>query len=629
MANMDTDLQKRTSASAAPRPLLPSASAATQPPLPPASAAPLPLLPPASAAPQRLLPPAPAAPQPLHPPASATPQATLRRVGELPAAPTPRILILSSEQKKLSSLSPFQRREGCDRLGKALRCDKLRDGGIEVEFESECDARRALTATEFTFSIRDDQGKRLTSVPISVSAHRTKNYSRGIVYCVDLEDVSDDDIAEGLSEYGVVSARRIKSRNKRTGVLEPTHNIILTFNQIDMPREVTVGYVKVKVRTYFPSPMRCFRCLRFGHTRDHCRNRPTCSKCAATDHTGEACTEATRKCVNCDAPHSAFDPSCPALLREKEIVAIKITERLSFREAREKYNSSHPKRSYATVTRETRPGPTGNNQQNINQQSMNQLISLLQSFGLRLVTGPGVSSGQAAPVPPPVTAPLATAATQTSPTSREGPSEDGWTKVGGRRGPAPRTSAASRAGSETSPPPSPPTPSRPPGSTVMEALRRGEEERRAREARRARMAEKAREPRRSPVADVPSVPQGSQPPLTPPTGRSPPMGPPPPPPPIRRPPPLPPGAASEAQPPSMPAPGAPKQPAPSVAKERPAKRILPQEGSPTEGGSPRARQRFQPGSTGGRSLSADGRQRRDHPRIQYGGNPRSGASEYF
>ena len=49
--------------------------------------------------------------------------------GELPASPTPRILILSCETKKLSSLSPFQRKEGCDRLGKVTRCDKLRDAG--------------------------------------------------------------------------------------------------------------------------------------------------------------------------------------------------------------------------------------------------------------------------------------------------------------------------------------------------------------------------------------------------------------------------------------------------------------------------------------------------------------------
>ena len=319
--NMDSDFGKRTSASAAPDP---SASAAPLPPIPPASAQPNT---PASATPL-------ASARP-HIPAPADTRPTLegrvsdsmfRGGGELPASPTPRILILSCETKKLSSLSPFQRKEGCDRFGKVTRCDKLRDGGIEVEFLDEKDAKKALSATEFMYSVKDGQGRRLVKLPIAVSAHRTKNFSRGMIYCVDLEDVSDDEIADGLSDFGVVMARRIKSRNKRTGTLEPTHNIILTFNQMDLPREVTVGYVRVKVRTYFPSPMRCFRCLRFGHTRDHCRNRPTCSKCAATDHTGEACTEASRKCVNCDAPHSAFDKDCPAFLREKEIIAIKVTE---------------------------------------------------------------------------------------------------------------------------------------------------------------------------------------------------------------------------------------------------------------------------------------------------------------
>ena len=61
-------------------------------------------------------------------------------------APTPRILIISCAPKKLSSLSPFQRKEGCDRLGKATRCDKLRDGKIEVEFAEEKDAGRALAS---------------------------------------------------------------------------------------------------------------------------------------------------------------------------------------------------------------------------------------------------------------------------------------------------------------------------------------------------------------------------------------------------------------------------------------------------------------------------------------------------
>ena len=263
--------------------------------------------------------------------------------GESPAPPTPRILIFSSEARKLSSLSPFQRREGCDRFGTVSRCDKLRDGGVEVEFIDERDAKKALSATEFVYTVRDGQGKRLEKLPIAVSVHRTKNFSRGVIFCVDLEDVSDDEIADGLSDFGVVTARRIRSR--KAGVSVPTHNIILTFNQIDLPREVCVGYIRVRVRPYIPNPMRCFRCLRFGHTRDHCRNRPTCGNCAASDHTGDDCTAETKKCINCDAsqtPHSAFDRSCPALQREKDIIAIKHTERVTFREAREKYNAVIP-----------------------------------------------------------------------------------------------------------------------------------------------------------------------------------------------------------------------------------------------------------------------------------------------
>ncbi|KAF0298468.1 Nucleic-acid-binding protein from mobile element jockey [Amphibalanus amphitrite] len=129
-----------------------------------------------------------------------------------------------------------------------------------------------------------------------------------------------------------------------------TNNIILTFDSTDLPSEIRVGYVKVRVRPFVPAPMRCFRCQRFGHTKDNCRGRPTCSKCASQDHTDETCDSETPRCVNCgegQTPHSAYDRSCPAYVKEKEIMTIKATRNLSFKEAREVYNQSHPKTSYA------------------------------------------------------------------------------------------------------------------------------------------------------------------------------------------------------------------------------------------------------------------------------------------
>ena len=578
-----------------------------------------------------------------HPPQAAdsrpaqagrTVQLEPRKGGEQAASPTPRVLVFSCESRKLSSLSPFQRREGCDRFGKAIRCDKLKDGGIEVEFSEEKDAKRALAATEFAFTVRDGQGRRLVKLPITVSAHRTKNSCRGVIFCFDLEGVSDEDIAEGLSDAGVVSARRIRS--KRAGVLSPTHSIILTFNCNDLPQEVHVGYVRVKVRPYIPSPMRCFRCLRFGHTRDYCKSKPTCRNCAASDHTGDDCTAEQMKCVNCDAnqtPHHAFDPSCPALQREKEIVTIKVTERVTFREARERYNSRHPGRSYARVAKEVRTShPVSAQQQQQQQGSIGQLIALLRSFGLTL-SGPGIPPVPATPgVSQATVAASTSAATQTSPSRGEVDESDpggGWTVVRRRRG----SGHTSTAGGEASPPPRPPRRAGPSPTAVSEALQRGQEEQRAFEERRARRIQKALEARSSAGAEATPTPSSaarSPQPSGPAPAEKSPMGPPPPPPLPRTPrpaPPPPPKAVSKAHESSAPLPNA-GQPGPP-AEERPAKRSLPWESSPTEGSTPRTRQRFQPGSTGGRSSSADGRLRQGHPRIRFGEGTRSGAEEYF
>ena len=39
----------------------------------------------------------------------------------------------------------------------------------------------------------------------------------------------------------------------------PTNTVFLTFNMPEMPKEITVGYLKVKVALFFPNPMQCFK----------------------------------------------------------------------------------------------------------------------------------------------------------------------------------------------------------------------------------------------------------------------------------------------------------------------------------------------------------------------------------
>ena len=576
---MDHDARKRTSASAAP----------------------LPLLPPAPAAPQPLLPPASAAPQPLH----------------------PKVLILSSEERRLASLSPFQRREGCDKLGKVARCDKLRDGGLEVEFVREEDARRALMTKEFSFTVREHGTKQVVSLAMSVSPHRTKNTSRGIINCFDLRETTDEEIVDGLAPFGVIAAHKLKTRNK-SGQVVNTNNIVLTFNSVSLPSEVIVGYIRVKVRTFIPNPMRCFRCQRFGHTRTHCHGRPTCSKCASTEHIEDDCDSETYRCVNCgegQSPHTSFDKSCPAYAKEKEIISIKANRNISFREAREVYNETHPTISYARkVTSSVTSKPAM-----LEQMSAPQLVELLKSFGLAVVAagaGGAVLSGPTNPAAP--AAPAVPAAAAPMPPSDVEP-EEGWTlvqrrRVAGQRSPSPARAAPASAQA--------PDHHR---IVVQEALRRGEAERKAREAKRARLAEKAREGKRSPGADSISATSSrgaSVTPETPQPGSPSRMPPPPPPPPLpqRRPPPL----MTPATPVSRPQQAASKQSQLPSGPDRPVKRAPPWKGSPTERGNPRSRLKLQASSGAARSVSADGRPHQEgsgHPRILYGESPSSGAEE--
>ena len=515
-------------------------------------------------------------------------------------ASSPRVLVFSSStERKLSSLSPFQRKEGCDRFGKVTRCDKLRDGAIEVEFATACDAARALRATAFAYSVRDGDHRRDVLIPMTVAPHRTKNSVKGIINCFDLRDVSEDEIVEGLSGFGVTQAKRITTR--RGGAQAPTDNIILTFQGNDLPPNVLVGYVRVKVRAFIPSPMRCFSCQKYGHPRTRCNGRPTCSRCASTDHTDENCDSDTLRCVNCGGGHSSYDRSCPAYKREQEINSIKATRNISFREAREVYNETHPKTSYAQVVRGSSI-PTAKT--SLEQMSAAQLVLLLKSFGLAVVSAGAATEGTVPPAPSDAAAPAAQSAlsVQIAPA------------------PAPVLPPPTQAASP------PVRPRRP--TADGEVLRRQEEERRAREAKRARLIEKAREAKRSPGADstpagssrgastTPEAPQAMDPPaLGPPP---PPPLPPPPPPPQRRPPlPLPaatplarpPPAASEVLTQSPSAPG------------RPTKRKPSRKGSPSEGENPRTRLKFQSGTGNTRSISADGRPHQEgshHPRIHFG-----------
>ena len=73
--------------------------------------------------------------------------------------------------------------------------------------------------------------------------------------------MSEVEIRDELRDQGVDGVNRVTL--KKEGKVIPTNTLFLTFGSPELPKEITVGYLKVMVALFVPNPMRCFNCNKF------------------------------------------------------------------------------------------------------------------------------------------------------------------------------------------------------------------------------------------------------------------------------------------------------------------------------------------------------------------------------
>jgi len=250
-------------------------------------------------------------------------QVTDRNSTETTSNYWPRFLVIEDAQaseKTLASLSPFV-------IERAMKCyssavqnvKKLRSGALLVEATREAQANNLLKMTEFA------------SVPVKVSAHRTLNTTKGVIRSLELSKLSSDELLHELQSQGVVAVQNIFQT--REGQKRKTATIILTFCNSSLPPNIRAGYEQLRVETYIPNPLRCFKCQQFGHGQQTCSKKPICAKCGLEAHGDNECSR-TVQCVNCKGDHPSFAPSCPTWKKEKEICRVKAVNGVSFADAR-------------------------------------------------------------------------------------------------------------------------------------------------------------------------------------------------------------------------------------------------------------------------------------------------------
>ncbi|GBL75199.1 hypothetical protein AVEN_194438-1 [Araneus ventricosus] len=206
---------------------------------------------------------------------------------------------MSEKNETFESVSPFLvQKTVTNAIGEVTSIRKLRSGDLLVEVNSRKQSQQLLKL------------KALESFPVSVSAHRTLNSSKGVITCGELLNELIDEICKELQSEGVIFIRR-------DGNLLPTKHLILTFNSPRLPESIKAGYIKLSVKPFIPNPLRCFKCQRFGHSQATCRGSPACARCAMTDHESTGC-KSKEKCVNCKGEYTSFSRSCPKRKLEKK-----------------------------------------------------------------------------------------------------------------------------------------------------------------------------------------------------------------------------------------------------------------------------------------------------------------------
>lgn len=154
-----------------------------------------------------------------------------------------------------------------------------------------------------------------------------------------------------------VKARRLnykKNNPDGTYCWLPAQTVVITFDGQVLPTRIFMCLNSLPVEQYELPTIQCFRCCRFGHTKEKCRSTPRCFRCG-NSHTGDSCSVDTQESYCCNCPqglgsgHFANSKTCPEYNRQLSIKKTMTSENLSYVEA----SNHHPKvirKSYANVT---------------------------------------------------------------------------------------------------------------------------------------------------------------------------------------------------------------------------------------------------------------------------------------
>ena len=251
----------------------------------------------------------------------------------------PKFIVVESADpsRPLNKLNPFIVNKWIEGVSCQLS-NKMRRFGSGFLFN--CDTERIAKV------LLNRNDTELLGVKLKVSAHRTLNYSRGVIKNMEaLADMTEDDIVDWMKEKGVTKVERCVV--KKEGIKIPTNTYFLTFARPNLPEKIRIGWMETVVHPYLPKPLQCYQCFKFGHPSAKCHAQAVCGRCGHEPH--ENACPTPPKCSNCKGDHAPTSKKCPVYTKELEIKKAMVINKISFQEAKKQADARTLGKSFAAA----------------------------------------------------------------------------------------------------------------------------------------------------------------------------------------------------------------------------------------------------------------------------------------
>ncbi|KAL9694930.1 hypothetical protein quinque_014215 [Culex quinquefasciatus] len=230
-----------------------------------------------------------------------------------------------------------------EQVGSIAAAYRDKDGHLVVKVRCAKKAAKLLQMKEL-----------IDGTKVTVTEHARLNQAKCINTCHTVEDLSEEELTEELADQRVIGVHRLGRKGGKSATM------VITLRGTVVPKENFFGFDRCATRPYKQSPMQCFHCFRYGHTKARCSaEQELCRNCSKThaiekDSDGKTICTAAASCMHCNGAHSPTSRTCSKYAEEEEINEIQTNEDKSAHEARrlflERKAAATSGSSYVAVT---------------------------------------------------------------------------------------------------------------------------------------------------------------------------------------------------------------------------------------------------------------------------------------